>query len=79
MTKTQTFLIKTNQGKECVIRLPINQYGGITRRGFDIIGKRFFDGITGKRGQLKYVLNLEAYSNGEDLSKALEKYHKNII
>ncbi len=47
MTKTQTFLIKTDTNKEAVMRLPVDKYGGITMKAREAIRKRFYDGSNG--------------------------------
>lgn len=72
--KTQTFLVKATNGKEAVMRLPVGKYGAITQKAFDAISQRFYDGVTDTRGQLQYAVNLEAYSNADDLIFALESY-----
>jgi len=68
--KYQTFLVKTENEKEAVMRLPVNVHGGITPKGFKIVRSRFNDG-------LRYALNLEAFSSGRDLAAAVTKYYKN--
>lgn len=75
----KTFLIRADNDRECIMRLPVNRYGGITHKGFTIIHNRFYDGATGTTHSLKYALNLEAFSNGHDLSDAIKKYYQNKI
>jgi len=77
--KTNTFLIRATSGREAVMRLPIGRYGAITQKGRDIIGKRFYEGGTNTKHNMKYALNLEAFSNGKELAEAIEKYNKNIL
>lgn len=61
------------------MRLPVDQYGGITYKGHQLIGQRFYDGITGQSGRMQYALCLEAYTTGENLQKALVDYQNNTI
>ncbi len=77
--KYQTFLIKTDNDKEAVMRLPINRYGSFTPKAIKTIRERFYDGSERKYDNWRYVINLEAYSNGHDISKAIEKYYQNKI
>lgn len=84
MTTKKLFLIKAEIGrsgeiKECIMRLPVDQYGGITSKGHREIAQRFFDGATSTPGQMKYALCLEVYSNAKDLMGALENYQSNKI
>ncbi len=84
MTTQKVFLIRAELGrtgtlKECVMRLPVDRYSGITSKGHQMIAQRFFDGTTQTPGRYKYALNLEAFSNGADLGKAIESYQKNKI
>jgi hypothetical protein len=76
MTKTnmkiQTFLVKTTTAKQAVMRLPVGKYGVLTRKAFDMISTRFYDGVADTRGQLQYAVNLEAYSNADDIISALQ-------
>jgi len=75
MSKLQTFLIKDSNGREAVMRLPVSsKYGEFTQKAYQIIGRRFFDGITGECGRMEYAINLEAFSNADDLISALENY-----
>lgn len=78
--KTQIFLVKATNGMEAVMRLPVGtRYGSLTRKAFDLISKRFYDGVADTRGQLAYAVNLEAYSNADDLISALESYKQGNI
>lgn len=77
--KTCTFLIKSADNQEAIMRLPINRTGGITTKGFKLIGERFYNGTTKQAGQLKYAVNLDAYSNARNLIEALTNYQKNTI
>lgn len=77
--KTCTFLIKSMDNREAVMRLPVKRNDGITTKGFKLIGERFYNGTTKEKGQLKYAVNLEAYSNARNLIEALTNYQKNII
>jgi hypothetical protein len=79
MTKQIVFLIKADNGKEAVMRLPVDRYQGITAKGHQIIRQRFYDGSAKVYHGLKYALNLEAFTNGEDLMQALSNYQKSII
>lgn len=78
-SKHKTFLIRDKKGREAIMRLPVNQYGGVTHKAHEMIGQRFYDGTTGERGRMQYALCIEAYSTGENLIKALQDYQKNII
>jgi hypothetical protein len=77
--KLKVFLIRADNDKEAVMRLPVDQYGGITHKGMQLIGKRFYDGSTGKTHWLKYAVCLEAFTNGEDIIQAIESYYSNTI
>lgn len=79
MTKLNLFLIKATSGREAVMKLPIDRYGGITHKGFELVRKRFHDGSTDTYHGLKCALNLEACCNADSLGKALVNYQKNII
>ena len=84
MTKEKVFLIKAELGRtgtmrECVMRLPVGRYGGITTKGMHAIAERFFDGTTQTPGTMRYALCLEAFSTADELTKALENYKKNVI
>lgn len=79
MTKLTLFMIKAGNGKEAVMRLPVNRFGGITPRGFKMVQDRFSNRDTGDIQGLKYALNLESYGSAEALMGALENYRKNII
>jgi len=71
--KTQTFLVKTTTGKQAVMRLPVNRYGMLTHKALDMISARFYDGVADTRGQLEYAVNLEAYSNADDIISAVSE------
>lgn len=75
----KVFLIKTDHNRECVMRLPVNTYGGITTKGFKIVRDRFYDAATDTRHTTRYALCLEAYSSADDLIRALGDYKKNKI
>lgn len=77
--KTKVFLIKSDHGKECVMRLPVGKYGGITTRGMKMVSDRFFDGATNTPHWLKYALGLESFSSGKTLIEAIEKYYKDQL
>jgi len=84
MTRQKTFLIRAELGrsgvlKECVMRLPVDQNGGITNKGRQAIRSRFFDGSTQTPGSMQYALNLEAFSNGHDITAAIKKYYENKV
>lgn len=75
--KINTFLIRASNNEEAVMRLPVNTHGGITPKGFKIVRERF--SVLDKVSSLQYALNLEAFSNGESLVRAIEKYQKNTL
>ena len=77
--KQQTFLIRADNEREAVMRLPVNGHGGITHKGFEQIHARFYDGATETTHGMKYALNLEAFSNGRDLTEAIRRYYKNEL
>ena len=79
MKKLTLFLIKADNGKEALMRLPVNAHGGITPKGFSLVRARFYDGIMKVNHGLKYALNLEAYGSADSLISALQDYKKNII
>lgn len=79
MTTQRTFLIRATSGKEAVMRLPIDRYGGITHKGREKVEQRFYDGSTNKKHGVQYALCLEAFNSADDLIHALNKYNKNII
>ena len=70
--KLVTYLVKTTEGKQAVMRLPVDKYGSFTHKAFDMISTRFYDGLADTRGQLQYAINLEAYNDADDLIHALE-------
>jgi hypothetical protein len=77
--KNQTFLIRADNGRECVMRLPVDKYGGITAKGFKVTQARFYDGATNTTHGLQYALNLEAFSTSDALLEAIIKYKQHII
>jgi hypothetical protein len=79
MSKQQLFLIRADDEREAVMRLPVNRYGGITQKAFDAIHRRFYDGASNTHHNMRYALNLEAFSNGRNLVEAIEKYYRNEI
>jgi len=81
MTKLTIFMIKAGNGKEAVMRLPVNRHGGITPKGFKMACARFYDttNTDPRHNSLKYALNLEAYGSAQALMGALANYQKNII
>lgn len=79
MTKINTFLIKANNDKETIMRLPVGRYGAITPKALKMIRSRFYDGSTDTQHSMKYALNLEAFSSADTLSQALKNYQKNVL
>jgi hypothetical protein len=79
MTKQSVFLIRADNDRECVMKLPVNRYGGITSKGFAQVRSRFYDGTTATQHGLKYALNLEAFSSGHNIAKAIEQYYRNEV
>lgn len=73
--KTQTFLVMVESGQEAVMRLPVGtRYGNITRKGFEMVAQRFYNGSTGQSSRMQSVINLEAYNSAESLMSAIRKY-----
>jgi len=70
--KTQTFLIRADNGKEAVFRLPVGKYGSLTPTAFKTVRTRL-------NGGMKYALNLEALSNGRDIQEAIRRYYANKL
>ena len=68
-----------DSGREAVMRLPVDRYGGITPKGYTTIRARFYDGAEQKQHGLKYAVCLEAFSTGKDLQEAIKSYYKNEI
>lgn len=68
-----TYLVKTTDSKQAVMRLPVDKYGSFTHKAFDMISTRFYDGVADTRGQLQYAVNLEAYNDADDLINALQE------
>lgn len=79
MAKQGVFLIRADSGRECVMRLPVGKYGGITTKAYQIIRRRFYECATDTQHGLKYALNLEAFSNGRDLAEAISKYNNGVL
>lgn len=79
MSTLKTFLIKAENGREAVMRLPVDQYGGITRKGYQMVRTRFFDGSINRSFGVAYLINLEYFSDGKALAKAIENYNNGII
>ena len=77
MTKLTTFLIRADNDAEAIMRLPVNRYGSITPKGTTAIRNRFFDGSTSHYA--RYVLNLEAFSTGQNLKDAIDSYLANKL
>ena len=61
------------------MRLPVNNHGSITQKGFEIIHARFYDGATKTTHGMKYAINLEAFSSGHDIAEAIRKYYQNVL
>jgi 3-deoxy-D-arabino-heptulosonate 7-phosphate (DAHP) synthase len=78
-TRLQTFLVRADNDRECVMRLPVDRYGGITLNGYKAIRRRFCDGSTDIEHGLKYAINLEAFNSGHNIAAAIEKYYQNTI
>lgn len=62
------FLIKTKDGKEAMMRSPVGKHDLFTPKAFMMIKARL--------GTFQYALDIEAYSDGESLLKALKNYQK---
>lgn len=78
-TRLNTFLIKATSGREGIMRLPIDRYGGMTTKAHKMIEQRFYDGATSTPGSMKYALNLEAFTSADSLMQALEHYKNDTI
>lgn len=84
MARQKVFLIRAELGrtgalKECVMRLPVDRYNGITHKGMQMVRDRFFDGTTQMQGSLRYAVCLEAYSDGHSIAEAIKNYYANKI
>lgn len=79
MSKHQTFMVKATSGREGVMRLPVGKYGALTTKAFKMIRQRFYEGATDTEHGLQYAVNLEAYTNADDLIKALQNYKENKL
>lgn len=70
--RQQAFLVRVETGHECVTRLPVNKYGGITPSGFRTVRTMMGSG-------LRYALNLEAFGSGSGLLDAISKYQHGTL
>lgn len=70
--KLNTFLVKAENGREAVMRLPTGKYGTITHKAFDMCRARLGD-------KARYFLNLEAFNSADVLIEALNKYKKDEV
>ncbi len=78
-SRHKTFLIKATSGREAVMRLPIDRYGGFTTKAHKLIQQRFYEGSTDTHHGVQYALCLEAFTTGDSLAAALHKYRANEI